>query len=329
MNTADLRLNSDQSSSNPDSDTASPESNIKLIDYLAVILKYKILILIIILVTTGATAAVNMFLPQTFEATTLLQIGTIKGAKIASIEDTIQAITSDTFLTKIANLMNLSTKNIDVSAIKKMFKLEKAPKGDLLLITGLGSAPDKAVKTTNVVSAVIIARHQELFQVAEQTFLAEVETIKKEKAEVNNETKLIQAQLKQLEQNKNLYNNEIKLRANAQTDAQGRIVQSYLQLLQDVQNQLMGLTNKLQQKNNQLLEFDLTLQKKNFEKQYETKPTVIISEPLPPQHKIAPKRRQNVILAGIISIFVAIFSAFCVEYYQKNKVRIYSGKAKT
>ena len=45
---------------------------------------------------------------------------------------------------------------------------------------------------------------------------------------------------------------------------------------------------------------------------------VVIDKAIPPEKKTKPKRMQNVMLAGIISLFIGIFIAFFLEYWENN-----------
>lgn len=46
---------------------------------------------------------------------------------------------------------------------------------------------------------------------------------------------------------------------------------------------------------------------------------VVIDKAVPPEQKIKPDKRQNIMLAGIISLFIGIFLAFFLEYWENVK----------
>ena len=46
---------------------------------------------------------------------------------------------------------------------------------------------------------------------------------------------------------------------------------------------------------------------------------MVIDKAVPPEQRIKPKRTYNVILAGITSLFMGIFLAFFLEYWENVK----------
>ena len=70
--------------------------------------------------------------------------------------------------------------------------------------------------------------------------------------------------------------------------------------------------------------FELLTQQLELAKIEEAKDDItfqVIDPAIPPENRIKPKRTQNVLLAGVVSLFLGIFLVFFLEYLDKNKTQ--------
>ena len=88
------------------------------------------------------------------------------------------------------------------------------------------------------------------------------------------------------------------IRLTTQSEAQGGIAQSYINLLDKAKEQKAL---------------------KEYEKAYQTILTTIDSPASLPEFPIAPRPLLNIIIAGILGLFIGIFWAFAAEYFTKEK----------
>jgi uncharacterized protein involved in exopolysaccharide biosynthesis len=68
--------------------------------------------------------------------------------------------------------------------------------------------------------------------------------------------------------------------------------------------------------------FELLTQQLELAKIEEAKDDItfqVIDQAIPPEKRIKPKRTQNVLLAGVVSLFLGIFLVFFLEYLAKQK----------
>ena len=86
---------------------------------------------------------------------------------------------------------------------------------------------------------------------------------------------------------------------------------------QEVKNQKENKESQVLNLSQDLVNLDQQLQEKEYEKTYETKPSRIEMAATPPETRIAPERKQNVMIAGILGLFIGILYAFGAEYFNK------------
>jgi len=87
------------------------------------------------------------------------------------------------------------------------------------------------------------------------------------------------------------YEAEIEKRTDAYTEGQGRIAESYINLLAGVKNQRESKEAQLLNLEQKLITLDQSIQAKGYEKVYETKPTEVEVPAIPPETRIAPNRK--------------------------------------
>jgi uncharacterized protein involved in exopolysaccharide biosynthesis len=116
------------------------------------------------------------------------------------------------------------------------------------------------------------------------------------------------------------YQREINNRSAAYSDGQGRIAESYIDLLATVKNQKESKESQLLNLEHKLVSLEQQVQSKKYERVYQTKPTEIEVPATAPESRISPKRKQNVIIAGVLGIFLGILYAFGAEYFKEDPI---------
>lgn len=313
------------------------EDEIDLRDYINILLKRKWAIVAIFLIAAIAAAIISLVMPKTFEATNLVEIGKTKGETIETINDIKTIFERRTVLKEIHENLDLPEKTSFESVISK-FNIEEgngANASKFIEIKGRGETAEKAVEVSNMVTQILLERHEKLFAEAEETFNAEMQSINKSKEKTQEDINKIKTvdvpktkeEIKRLEQDIQNYEKEIAKRGDVQSDAQGRIVESYINLLASVKNQkeakerqIIDFENKVRSLEQQLVSLDQQIQEKEYEKAYQTKPTEIEIPATTPETRISPKRKQNVMIAGVLGLFIGVLYAFGAEYFSKEKL---------
>ncbi len=295
------------------------DDEIDLRDYINVLIKRKWAIGAIFLITVIAAAIISLLMSPTYEAINLVEIGKSKDKILETPDEIKEIFARRTILKEIAGKLNLpEDKNIE--SISEFFTIE-SPMGassNLLRIKGRAETPKKSVEVANVVADALIERHDKLFSEAKETFESEVETIVKSKEKTEKDIERIKADIVRLNTDIKKYEQEISKRSDIQTEGQGRIAESYINLLASVKNQKENKEAQILDLEQGLISLNQSIQQKEYEKAYQTKPTKIEVEATLPETRISPKRKQNVMIAGIIGLFVGVFYAFAAEYFGKE-----------
>ncbi len=302
------------------------EDEIDLRDYINVLLKRKWQVAIIFGVAVVIAGIISFSMPLTFEASNLVEIGSIKKIQLQNTNDIKSVFKRETVLqqirTKLQEPLEL-TDGTTTGAIFEMFDIEEGDSNGnqsvFIEISGKAQTPEKAVEVVRAVTDILLTYHGNIFVGAEKTFNIEMETIVKNKEKTQKDIIKTTNDVLRLNADVLKYEAEIEKRTDAYTEGQGRIAESYINLLAGVKNQRESKEAQLLNLEQKLITLDQSIQAKEYEKVYETKPTEVEVPAIPPETRIAPNRKQNVIIAGILGIFVGILYAFAAEYFSKDK----------
>jgi len=302
------------------------EDEIDLRDYINVLLKRKWQVAIIFGVAVVIAGIISFSMPLTFEASNLVEIGSIKKVQLQNINDIKSVFRRETVLqqirTKLQEPLELAEK-ITTGAIAEMFDIEEEENNDdgsaFIEIKGRSKTPEKAVEVVGAVTDILLTYHGNIFVEAEKTFNAEMETVTKSKEKTQKDIGKTDNDIARLNADILKYEEEITKRANAYTEGQGRIAESYINLLAEIKDQKEVKETQLLNLEQKLITLDQSVQAKEYERVYETKPTEVEVPAIPPETRIAPNRKQNVIIAGILGIFIGVLYAFAAEYFSKTK----------
>jgi len=309
------------------------EDEIDLRDYINVIVKRKKVIIAIFLIAVFIAGILSYFvLPKAYEASSLIEIGKIKGGLIESPTDIITTFEREATLQELGQKLGLDPEKEKIS--KEIVKIEIPEKTNFLEISAQADSPQKSYNIVMATIELLKERHQEKFEKAEQILEQEIEIIKKDQEKITEDIKRIEEieipavekEISRLEKDIIFYEKEIAQRSNITSEGQGRIVESYINLLAGVKNQkdskenkITNLEDQIRSLNQDLTHPDTSLRKKEYEKAYQTTMTEIEAEPVIPDNPISPNKKMNIAIAGILGIFVGVLYAFGVEYFSRGK----------
>jgi capsular polysaccharide biosynthesis protein len=294
------------------------EDEIDLRDYINVLIKRKWAIAVIFMVTVVAAAVISLLMSPTYEATSLIRVGQIKNTPLETPSEIKEIFARRAILKQIAEKLALPDDQ-NIEAVAEIFSIKTSESADLIKINGYGETPEKSVEVSNTITNLLIERHQKIFSEADEMINLEVDNINKNKEKINKDIVEIKNSIARLDTDIKKYEQEISKRGDIQTEGQGRIAESYINLLASVKNQKEAKEATILNLEQSLLSLDQSLKAIEYEKTYQTMATAVEIPAISPQTRISPNRKQNVMIAGIIGIFVGIFYAFTAEYFGKEK----------
>lgn len=265
------------------------EDEIDIREYVNVIMKRKKLILSIFFTAVVITAIMSLLMPKIYEITSTIQLGSVNELLIKK-EEVKEIILNQNSLLAIINQLGLKT---EVERFRKEIKIDNINDTDLLSISITYPGIDTALKINDAIVNPLIAQGQSIYQ--ERLALAN-ERLKELEAEIKNaEVDIIRTQtlISGLPNSGNI----------SQADVSLRIIL--------LQNTLPNYESNLTALRNQKNELKLLI---NNAKDFK-----IFDAPIRPLKPIAPKKAENVFIAGIISLVFGIFLAFFMEFYRKVK----------
>jgi len=267
------------------------EEEIDLRDYINVILKRKWGILAIFLVAVIITTVISFLMPKTYQSSALLEIGKIRGNYIETPQDQIS------FLGQPATLQTLSKKldmpEQQLPLLKKSIKTNVS--GKFLEISAQANQSLKAKSIVDATTDLLIERHQSILEKEKNISQQEIQKIKDNIQETEN---LIIETTKETDRLKY-----------PKTVAEGLLAQSYVTTLNEVKDNLEKLKSDLLNKEREL--------------NYGFSESHIVAPAIEPIKPVAPNKKQNVAIAGILGLFIGILWAFAAEFFSKEKNKLH------
>jgi len=265
------------------------EDEIDLRDYINVLIKRKILILSIFFIAVVTAAIVSLFIPKIYEISSTIQLGSINDILIKR-EDAKEIILNKNSLLSIIKELNL---DIDTEKLQKGIKITDITNTNLIKISMKSSNIDTDIKVINRIPSNLISQGQSILQ--QRTNL-----INERLTELESEIKNV---LENIIKTQNLITGISTSTDVSQSDQSLRII-----LLQNtLPNYQSNLTSLRNQKNDIKI---LITNSRDFK---------VFDAPIKPKYPIGPNKKQNVLIAGIISLFFSIFLAFFMEFFHKYK----------
>lgn len=264
------------------------EQEIDLRDYLRV-LKRKWKLIVRITVGCAVISAVcSLFLPNVYESLAIIEPAKINNVPLetSAIGELLFKNPLNPYLKEIAKQMGLKEKEAYI--LSRKFGI--SDKLGYIQIIGKGKSPDIAKKLTDVITSLILKRHENLIKNALEISENEMSSVKEQFLMIKNELERI---------DKTLFKREV-----ATTQGQGYVFQGLIQLKE----------NALKRQ----LDLEARIKSKEMELKYYTKAASIIAEPALPLEKVATSKRKIVLIVTVLGFMLSIFSAFVVEFFQKN-----------
>jgi len=275
----------------------STDDEINLIDYFRVIFKYRGMILLICLIAIATTAIISLLLPKTYSATASIVRPIDILQKESELAGRLEAAGSSSLskaigVTSIADMYaGILESRVVVDAIIDRFDLMKVYKEEEKYKSNVRK---KLRKNTNI-------------KVSDEGIVK----ITVEDRDPNRAAAMANAYVEELDmQNKRLSAGQ----ATSKRAFLGNRLKEIEEKLSEIEN-ILSREARIQE-----MLFELLTREYEIAKIEEAKsmPTIqILDRAVVPEKKCKPKRRQMVMLSGIVALFLAVFAAFTREYFAR------------
>jgi len=265
------------------------EDEIDLREYVNVIIKRKKLILAIFLVSVVTAAIVSLMMPKIYEITTTVQLGSVNELLIKN-EEAKAIILNQNLLLSVINELSLKMR---FESLQKAIKISDLAGTNLLKIKITYPGIDTALKINDAIINPFIAQGQIIYQ--------------ERLAIINERLNELDAEIKNAEGDISRTQALISGLPNANNISQSDVSLRIILLQNTLPNYESNLTTLRNQRNGLKL---MLVDAKDFK---------IFDAPIKPKYPVGPKKKQNVLIAGIMSLMFSIFLAFLIEFWQKEK----------
>lgn len=267
-----------------------PEEEVELYDYLKVISKRKWLIIAGTLVCVFTAGIVSLLLPKVYEATLDLRIGKVWDDPIEDRHVVSETITSEAFLVKVINKLNLKSRQELTGTIEAPVIKE----GNLIRLTVKADTPTKTVKIVNAIANLIIDSNKDKYDKAMTFYYQYEKNLTTQIANVNSNITKMRATLSHLEK-------DVRTNGVAAVLLQAQLEQR--------ETQLVILMRELRD-----------VRTKNYSPIH-SQMSSVENPAVEPRAPIATPKRLIIVIAAVLGGLVSLFLAFFLEYLQRMKAR--------
>jgi|GEM_PF-2319430 len=322
------------------------QENTELIDYLGVIWKWKLLIILITVVCAITSGVVSFVLPKIYQSSAILEVGRVpryRGASreqiepIEDIESVSEVLESDEILSKIREKFNLPATlggiraKLDVEPILGKY-IGSRLQARLIKITFEDQDPQSTVDVLNTLSDSLMEQHLKEYQASIKSLDQEIDN-SQEKIKIisheidlqNSYQKVVREQIKVAEKAiaetrkelselslKNISPLEVLFLRSTLRDQEGRIA-GFHRELKDVELSIKERQEDVQDLRDKIVYLEYM--------RAVSENTKVRDKAIKPDTPIRPKKKLNAIIGGVVGLVAAIILAFFFEYLQTVRVR--------
>jgi hypothetical protein len=266
-------------------------SEIDLADYVKSLFKQKRLILAVFLVAIIATVVATLMMPKIYKVEASLEVGRIGGELIESPDSVIGKISDDIYGISVRQKLGISEK--DYPEIKT-----ENIKGTNLVATSIESEEiQRAKDILGDINSLILEDHQKKIQEKRNIIERNIGRLRNKVASFEEEKKNIEAKIVSLQ----------KIAIYQQS------VGNQFALFDSKEN----LEKKKQDIENMYLEINSSEMILGG-----IQSTIVAKVPTISENPIKPNLVLNIIIAGVLGLFIGVFLAFCKEWWEKNRANI-------
>lgn len=265
------------------------EKEVDLRDYINMVRKRWKIILIIFLVFIITSGAVSFILPRTYESIAMVRIGRLRDNLLEEPATIIAIFKTKVMLEKVVEEIDIPFGRKKSQELASKIKIKTKEKSGLLEIKGRWETPEEAMRLVNGVTVVLLQRHEHIFQQGKLILEEYLAFGKKRLVEMEKEIDMFRKKIEEL--------------GVADSDAKAMVARGYME--------------SLERSRDRYEELRVELREKKMKESYETVSTQLVIPPTTPEKPIRPKKKQNVLIAGILGLIIGFFCASIVEYFEK------------
>ncbi|MBA7590960.1 hypothetical protein ES708_33104 [subsurface metagenome] len=262
-------------------------------EYINVLLKRKGIIILIFLIAVITAALVSYFaLSPVYQSSAVFSVAKIDGQAVINITEALEIMKSDVALDEVINRMGLEG-TLTLGQLKSHITIESLKNTNFIKVSVEHDTPEKAKSLVENIIEVFIKQNKPEYQ----------EQIKF----IEDRLKVLEEQITEFEKNiLEIEKTKKKIAATEELSEGERQFQTSLLLSSSVTerelyNNLTNQVNSLKASLKSCEDFKII----NYA-QLSTAP-------------IKPNKKLNILIAGVLGLFVGIFVAFFIEFWQKGK----------
>jgi capsular polysaccharide biosynthesis protein len=267
------------------------EEEIDLRGYINVLLKRKSIILLIFLIAVITAAIIGYFaLSPIYRSSTVFSVAQVDGQPVINITEALEIIKSNVVLDEVINQMSLEE---TTEQLKPQVTTEGLKDTNFIKVTVEADTPEKAKSLVENIVKVFIEQHQDEYKEKVKLIEGRVNILKEQIAEFEKNIQEIEKTKKNIAASEEL--------SEAERQFQTSLLLSSSVTERELYSDLTEQINILQLSLKDCQDFK------------------IINYAQLPIAPIKPRKELNIAIAGVLGLFVGIFVAFFLEFWQKGK----------
>jgi len=322
------------------------QENTELIDYLGVIWKWKLLIILITVVCAITSGVISFVLPKIYQSSVIVEVGRVPRywgtdrqqiEPIEDIESVSEVLESDEMLSKVREKFDLQATlggiraKLDVEPILGKY-IGSRLQARLIKITFEDQGPQLTVDVLNTLSDSLMEQHFKEYQTSIESLGEEINNSQKKTKIINHEIdlqgnyqKVVRGQIKVAEKAivetrkelselslKNISPLEVLFLRSTLRDHEGRIA-GFHRELKNIELSIAERQKDVQDLRDKIVYLEhMRVVSEN---------TKVRNKPIKPDAPVRPKKKLNAIIGGVVGLVAAIILAFFFEYLQVVRVR--------
>lgn len=267
------------------------EEEIDLREYINVLLKRKGIIILIFLIAVITAALVSYFvLSPVYQASTVFSVAKIDGLAVSNITESLEIIKSDVVLDEVINRMGLE---ISTGQLKSQIEVKNLKGTNFIEVSVTADSPENAKNLVENIAKTFIEQNQRKYQDKVKLIEERLKIIEGQIAEFKKSIQEIENTIRKIAVSEDL--------SEAERYFQTSLLLNSSSNERNLYNNSIYQINTLHERLNNCQDFG------------------IISYAQLPVVPIKPNKKLNILIAGVLGLFVGIFVAFFLEFWQKGK----------
>jgi capsular polysaccharide biosynthesis protein len=267
------------------------EEEIDLREYINVLLKRKSIIILIFLIAVITAAIISYFaLSPIYRSSTVFSVAQVDRQPVINITEALEIIKSNVVLDEVINQMSLEE---TTEQLKPQITTEDLKGTNFIKVAVEADTPEKAKSLVENIVKVFIKQHQGEYEEKVKLIEGRVNILKEQIAEFEKNIQEIEKTKKKIAASEEL--------SEAERQFQTSLLLSSSVTERDLYNDLTEQINILQLSLKDCQDFK------------------IINYAQLPTTPIKLRKELNIVIAGVLGLFVGIFVAFFLEFWQKGK----------